>query len=132
MYGKVNSYAWFTDRHFNFSIIEIIIIPRERPIKGRSFAQRKTQCPALPKDALRIRRLGIMQINRNNPIKPPVKRNSLIVQGEFRSIIDVVLRKVRGLHCLTIKTDKPRLQSWLYDAQGKDLDGTYFVYITKQ
>jgi len=30
------------------------------------------------------------------------------------------------------KGDKPRLQSWLYDKNGKDLGGAYFVYITKQ
>jgi arylsulfatase A-like enzyme len=29
------------------------------------------------------------------------------------------------------KGDKPRLQSWLYDQNGKDLGGAYFVYITK-
>jgi hypothetical protein len=29
------------------------------------------------------------------------------------------------------KSDKPRLQSWLYDKNGKDLGGAYFVYITK-
>jgi hypothetical protein len=29
------------------------------------------------------------------------------------------------------KGDKPRLQSWLYDENGKDLGGAYFVYITK-
>jgi len=29
------------------------------------------------------------------------------------------------------KGDKPRLQSWLYDKNGKDLGGAYFVYVTK-
>ncbi|GAF87416.1 unnamed protein product, partial [marine sediment metagenome] len=29
------------------------------------------------------------------------------------------------------KGDKPRLQSWLYDKNGKDLGGSFFVYITK-
>jgi arylsulfatase len=29
------------------------------------------------------------------------------------------------------KGDKPRLQSWLYDKNSKDLGGAYFVYITK-
>ncbi|MHC4722622.1 MAG: hypothetical protein ACYS9V_00020 [Planctomycetota bacterium] len=29
------------------------------------------------------------------------------------------------------KGDKPRLQSRLYDKNGKDLGGAYFVYITK-
>jgi len=30
------------------------------------------------------------------------------------------------------KGDKPRLQSWFYDDEGKDLGGSYFVYIMKQ
>ena len=30
------------------------------------------------------------------------------------------------------KGDKPRLQSWLYDDEGRDLGGAYFVYIMKQ
>jgi len=29
------------------------------------------------------------------------------------------------------KGDRPRLQSWLYDKNGKDLGGAYFVYITR-
>ncbi|MHC4842233.1 MAG: arylsulfatase [Planctomycetota bacterium] len=29
------------------------------------------------------------------------------------------------------KGDKPRLQSWLYDSDDKDLGGAYFVYVTK-
>jgi len=28
--------------------------------------------------------------------------------------------------------DKPRLQSWFYDKAGKDLGGSYFVYVTKR
>ena len=30
------------------------------------------------------------------------------------------------------KGDKPRLQSWFHDKAGKDLGGSYFVYVTKQ
>ena len=30
------------------------------------------------------------------------------------------------------KGDKPRLQSWFYDKAGKDLGGSYFVYVTKR
>lgn len=40
---------------------------------------------------------------------------------EFSSVCTVSLKK----------GDKPRLQSWLYDKNDKDLGGAYFVYITK-
>ena len=29
------------------------------------------------------------------------------------------------------KGRKPRLQSWFFDDKGKDLGGSYFVYVTK-
>jgi len=40
-------------------------------------------------------------------------------------------------HCATFimdlkKGDKPRLQSWFSNADGKDLGGSYFVYVTKE
>jgi arylsulfatase A-like enzyme len=41
--------------------------------------------------------------------------------SEFGAVFTVGLKK----------GDKPRLQSWLYDKNGKDLGGAYFVYITK-
>ena len=30
------------------------------------------------------------------------------------------------------KGDRPRLQSWFHNADGKDLGGSYFVYVTKK
>ena len=52
--------------------------------------------------------------------------------GEKELTMKTAPTELSAVFTLSLKKgDKPRLQSWLYDKNGKDLGGAYFVYITK-
>ncbi|MHC4086969.1 MAG: arylsulfatase [Planctomycetota bacterium] len=52
--------------------------------------------------------------------------------GEKELIMKTAPTEMCAVFTLSLKKgDKPRLQSWLYDKNSKDLGGSYFVYITK-
>jgi hypothetical protein len=62
----------------------------------------------------------------------PVARARLKI-GENEMTMKTAPNELSAVFTLSLKKgDKPRLQSWLYDKNSKDLGGAYFVYITKQ
>ena len=80
-------------------------------------------------------------------LKPHIETAKLIIIDGIAEFSQIEIISDDGGNELTMKTaptklsavftvslkkgDKPRLQSWLYDKNGKNLGGAYFVYITK-
>jgi arylsulfatase len=70
--------------------------------------------------------MGFTQVPGRNVAKARLKI------GEKELTMKTAPTELSAIFTVSLKKgDKPRLQSWLYDKNGKDLGGAYFVYITK-